>query len=405
MGDRLTHFRRHDALLLLRHSFAIPKILYILRTSPCFLSSKLSKFDFHLRSIISAVLNINLDKDSTWIQASLPVSAGGIGFRSAVQLAPSAFLASAAGCNALLTKILPPHLQSLTQPEVEAALNIWNIDLSASPPAAPDDSRQKAWDKPKIKATFESLLENAQDPFTKARLLGAATKESGAWLNAPPVSSLGLRMDDDAVTISIGLRLGAPLCRPHTCRLCGSPVTQLATHGLSCLRSQGRHPRHNKLNDIIHRSLAAAGVPSQLEPLGLSRQDGKRPDGVTVMPWRQGRSLIWDATCSDTFAASYVNLASTRAGAVADQAERRKTAMYNHLLPTHLFYPVSIETSGAFGEETAHFIQEIGRRLQDKTNDPQAYQHLLQRLSVAVQRGNVLAVLGSINSNDTYVDF
>ena len=79
--------------------------------------------------------------------------------------------------------------------------------------------------------------------------------------------------------------------------------------------------------------------------------------------------------------------------------------MYNHLLPTHLFYPVSIETSGAFGEETAHFIREIGRRLQDKTNDPQAYQHLLQRLSVAVQRGNVLAVLGSIDSNDTYVDF
>ena len=207
------------------------------------------------------------------------------------------------------------------------------------------------------------------------------------------------------VTISIGLHLGAPLCHPHTCLLCGSTINQLATHGLSSPRSQGWHPRHNKLNVIIHRSLAAARVSAQWEPLRLNRQDGKRPDGVTVMPWKQGHSLIWDANWSDTFAVSYVNLASTKAGAVVDQAERRKTAMYSHLLPTHLFYPVTIETSGAFGEETACFIQDIGHRLQDKTNDPYAYQRLLQRLSVAVQRGNVLAVLGSIDSNHNYVDF
>jgi hypothetical protein len=37
MGDRLPHFKRHDSLLLLRHSFSIPKILYLLRTSPCML--------------------------------------------------------------------------------------------------------------------------------------------------------------------------------------------------------------------------------------------------------------------------------------------------------------------------------------------------------------------------------
>ena len=34
MGDRLHHLHSHDALLLLRHSFSIPKLLYIIRTSP-----------------------------------------------------------------------------------------------------------------------------------------------------------------------------------------------------------------------------------------------------------------------------------------------------------------------------------------------------------------------------------
>ena len=38
MGVRLQHLSAQDALLLLRHSFATPKLLYNLRTSPCFLS-------------------------------------------------------------------------------------------------------------------------------------------------------------------------------------------------------------------------------------------------------------------------------------------------------------------------------------------------------------------------------
>ena len=40
MGDRLQYLHSHDAILLLRHSFALPKLLYVLHTSPCFLSPK-----------------------------------------------------------------------------------------------------------------------------------------------------------------------------------------------------------------------------------------------------------------------------------------------------------------------------------------------------------------------------
>ena len=38
MGERLKHLPSHDALLLLRHSLAIPKLLYSLRSAACFLS-------------------------------------------------------------------------------------------------------------------------------------------------------------------------------------------------------------------------------------------------------------------------------------------------------------------------------------------------------------------------------
>ena len=65
----------------------------------------------------------------------------------------------------------------------------------------------------------------------RARFLAASCKESGAWLNALLISSLGLRMYDATVRISMGLRLGLPLCRSHTCQHCGAEVSQFATHG------------------------------------------------------------------------------------------------------------------------------------------------------------------------------
>ena len=47
-GERLAYLARHDALLLLRHTFALPKVLYILRSAPCFLSKFLEVFDGQL---------------------------------------------------------------------------------------------------------------------------------------------------------------------------------------------------------------------------------------------------------------------------------------------------------------------------------------------------------------------
>ena len=81
IGRRLGLLTSHDALLLLHHSFAIPKVLYILRTAPCFVSDRLEKFDDVLCNVLSNILNVDLALESTWLQASLPVRVGGIGIR------------------------------------------------------------------------------------------------------------------------------------------------------------------------------------------------------------------------------------------------------------------------------------------------------------------------------------
>ena len=96
---------------------------------------------------------------------------------------------------------------------------------------------------------------------------------------------------------------------------------ELGTHGLSCRFSKGRHSRHAALKDVLKGALESAKVPCLLDPTGLYRSDSKRPDGVSLVPWKCGRVLAWDATCSDTLAASHSPVASMEAGAVATEAE------------------------------------------------------------------------------------
>ena len=328
MGTRLSHFSKHDAITLLRHSIAIPRIMYLLRTAPCFWSPLLESFDLELRSCLSTILNADLVDDSAWTQATLPTGFGGIGVRNTKQLAPSAYLASAAGCTSLIERILPLRLHGASHPAVKDALQEWKMGHSHQPPDSPGNVHQRSWDQPRVQAALDGLPDAAMDPKDRARLLAASTKESGAWLNAPPISSLGLRMDDEVVCIAVGLRLGDPLCHPHSCCHCGAAVDKRATHGLSCYKSEGRHSRHAAINNIIKRSLAAAQIPSMLEPSGLCRSDGKRPDGVTLIPWKTGRTLVWDAICTDTFAASHIVHATKGARAVAALAEEKKKAKY-----------------------------------------------------------------------------
>ena len=107
MGARLQHLSMQDAFLLLCNSFAISKLLYIIRSLPRFLSSSIQKYDEIFKSIVSDINNISLDETS-WIQASLPVKSGGLGIQSTVQLAPSVFLTSAAVNSNLTHNILTP---------------------------------------------------------------------------------------------------------------------------------------------------------------------------------------------------------------------------------------------------------------------------------------------------------
>lgn len=173
-------------------------------------------------------------------------------------------------------------------------------------------------------------------------------------------------------------------------------MDQLGHHGLSCQKSAGRFSRHAALNDIIRRSLASANVPALLEPSGILRNNGKRPDGMSLLPWSMGRVLVWDATCVDTLAPSHLHRTSLRAAAAAEAAEVAKVGKYSGLGAEYNFVPFGVETLGPWGPGALSLFKEISKRLIDATGDRRAGSYLAQRISLAIQRGNAASIFGTM---------
>ncbi|XP_063385490.1 uncharacterized protein LOC134671560 [Cydia fagiglandana] len=394
-AERLGDLPAHVALVLLRVCFAVPKIIYFLRTVPAWLyPDHIDSFDYVLKESVERLLNVSLNPDQ-WVLASLPIRNGGLGIRRARDVSLPAFLASSEGVVGLVTKILSVNGDRPTIPFASDAVAAWRT-LNPNVPMPDKLDRQRLWDDIGVRRVFDGLLEGAVGA-DKARLLAVSRPEAGAWLQALPSPHMGTLLDNNSMRVAVALRLGCDVCEPHIC-ICGTMVESNGHHALSCCRCVGRFPRHHALNDIVRRALLSANVPCMLEPPGLSRTDGKRPDGLTLIPWEKGKCLLWDATCVSTFAASHMGRTVRAAGAAAELAALRKRDKYSALLTKYLFVPLAVETSGCWCAEAKIFLSELGQRLREGGHDPRSGSFLMQRLSIAVQRGNAASVMGTFAS-------
>ena len=299
MISRLNLIDPHQAFVLLKNSFAIPKMTYLLRSSPAFQQvDLLDDFDITVRKSMSSITNIDFTDDS-WTQVSLPVRSGGLGIRKSVDIALPCFISSALSAHSLVEAILL-SVTDLAPFELFTEIEMWKASgHGLIEPEGESSFRQRAWDSPRIDGLRKTLLDNA-DQFSRARLLASAQSESGSWISAIPIPSLGTQLSPDELRIAIALKTGLKICENHVCK-CGRNVDEYGFHLLSCHFNEGRHPRHSAINDIICRALKSSGTPSVLEPVGLNRGDGKRPDGITIFPFSHGKALCWDATCVNTF--------------------------------------------------------------------------------------------------------
>ena len=143
-----------------------------------------------------------------------------------------------------------------------------------------------------------------------------------------------------------------------------------------------RSIRHHELNKIIYRALTRASTLSVLEPPGLSRTDGKRPDGLTLIPWQRRKSVTRDVTVTDTVFDSYLILTSAKAGGAAENTAIRKEDKYVDLQKTYTFVPLAFETLEPINVKGVEFLQELGRRLAAISDDNRQTSFLFQRISI-----------------------
>ena len=191
--------------------------------------------------------------------------------------------------------------------------------------------------------------------------------------------------------ISTVLQVDLNVCLAHQCR-CGATVQSDSLHPLSCRFSAGRFSRHSVINNIIKIPFDTAGVHSILEPVGLDRADGRRPDGVMCFPFKCGKALAWDATCTDSFSTSNLCSIILNPGSASSAAEDLKRRKYSKLVADFEFVPVAVETSGVIGSAGWSHLTDIGRRISRATDDPRQMSCIFQQISVAIIRGNALAM-------------
>ena len=103
--------------------------------------------------------------------------------------------------------------------------------------------------------------------------------------------------------------------------------------------------------------MVSADIPCTKEPLGLSRSDVKRPNGLSLVPWEAGKPLTWDVTVICPLADSYVAAAAREAGSAAEEAATRKTAKYSNIQAHHIFQPVAVESLGPINASGSVFFR------------------------------------------------
>jgi len=140
------------------------------------------------------------------------------------------------------------------------------------------------------------------------------------------------------------------------------------------------------------------------EPHSLYGCNDKRPDGATQIPWKRGPCLAWDATCPNTYAQSYVQANSRKAGSAATGAELKKLKKYQDISAGVDFIPVAIDSSGVWGQHAMKLISKIGRRLSEVSHEQRSTSFLRQRLSVVVQRGNASCIIGTLQVNSSIMN-
>lgn len=140
-----------------------------------------------------------------------------------------------------------------------------------------------------------------------------------------PSSNIDTMLEDTTFRLATCQRLGARCVSLHLCH-CGEAVDSLGHHRLSCSRSA--------------TTLMLITLSIELLSNGLVRDDKKRPDAISFLPWKLSRPLVWDAPSADSFSPSHLPSTTKCTGATAAPADILKRRKYSNFIGNIILYTV-----------------------------------------------------------------
>ena len=88
-------------------------------------------------------------------------------------------------------------------------------DITEHDPCQRIKARSKSLGSPVTASVYKKLLADPHNtPIDAARLRAVASEHAGDWLHAAPITAVGLRLSDEAITVAVGHRLGSTTANP-----------------------------------------------------------------------------------------------------------------------------------------------------------------------------------------------
>ena len=130
LTSRLRCLHAHDAIYLLRNCLSIPRLLYLLRSSPSWKARKdLEEFDEIVRLSLQSISNVKME----YLRGHRQHFQHGLGIRRSVDLALPAFLASSHVSHGLVSSLLPSGEQGIDSLMHEAMDILGGISTFTTP--------------------------------------------------------------------------------------------------------------------------------------------------------------------------------------------------------------------------------------------------------------------------------
>ena len=395
---------------LLRSCLALPKVAFILRTTPpSHIAEAIRAFDNSMRDALADLAGGPLP-EWAWLKASLPSSRGGLGIRRASLHAHGSYISSLDQSRSLIARILrrdprpSPHLPvALSALSEVAARPEWSSLEEVDVPL-----RQRPLSHCVDDATYDRLLTSAPDIRSRALAVSTALPHAGDWLNVTPSPTLGLHLQDREFRLCLDYWLGLSMTKEGPCPVCGSRADPFGDHQVGCGGNGDRIHRHDSIRDALFSVAQTAALAPRKEVPSLIPDTLSRPADVYLPNWMRGQPAALDISVISTMQQLTLQGAANIPGYALGVGEERKMAAHAEECRAVgiTFIPLVVETLGGWSEDAIHTIRAIGRLQGQRLGIPPAEstRHLFQRLAISLWKGNASLWLRRLPFSSAAVD-